>query len=124
MAVLKTIAGFLNTDGGALVVGVDDEGTVTGLENDGFPNDDRFLLHFTNMFNQHIGAEFFEYIKFGIRAVGAQKIFVVSCREAPKPVFVKDRNNDKFYIRSGPSSRQLTTSQVLEYLKDKGKGLV
>jgi predicted HTH transcriptional regulator len=121
--VLKTVAAFLNTDGGALVVGVDDDGALTGIDNDSFPSNDKFLLHFTNMVNQHIGPEFSEYIKFGIRAVGEWKVFVVVCREAPKPAFIRDRDQDKFFIRSGPSSRQLTTSQVLEYVKDRGKEL-
>jgi type I restriction enzyme, R subunit len=33
-AVLKTIAGFLNTDGGTLLIGVDDSGAVLGLDHD------------------------------------------------------------------------------------------
>jgi type I restriction enzyme R subunit len=33
-AVVKTIAGFLNTDGGTLLIGVDDSGTVLGLDHD------------------------------------------------------------------------------------------
>ena len=33
-AVLKTIAAFMNTDGGNLFIGIDDKGTVLGLEND------------------------------------------------------------------------------------------
>jgi type I restriction enzyme R subunit len=33
-AVVKTIAGFLNTDGGTLLIGVDDSSAVLGLEHD------------------------------------------------------------------------------------------
>jgi len=33
-AVVKTIAGFLNTDGGTLLIGVDDSGAVLGLDHD------------------------------------------------------------------------------------------
>jgi type I restriction enzyme R subunit len=33
-AVVKTVAGFLNTDGGTLFIGVDDDGGVIGLEHD------------------------------------------------------------------------------------------
>ena len=35
-AVLKTITAFLNTDGGALLVGVSDDGIISGIEKDGF----------------------------------------------------------------------------------------
>lgn len=116
LACLKTIAAFLNSDGGALLVGVDDNGNVLGLEADQFANEDKYLLHFSNIFNQHIGLEFAQYIDFAIRALGDKKIFVVFCRKSPAPVFVRNKKEESFFIRSGASSRQLTPSQVLEYL--------
>ena len=33
---LKNIVGFLNADGGTLIIGVSDDGTVTGVEDDFF----------------------------------------------------------------------------------------
>ena len=39
-AVLKTIVAFCNTAGGELLIGVADDGSVVGIEHDGFPNDD------------------------------------------------------------------------------------
>lgn len=47
-ASLKTIAAFLNTDGGILLIGVADEGTLLGLNNDKFENEDKLLLFLTN----------------------------------------------------------------------------
>ena len=44
-AALKTIAAFLNTEGGDLLLGVADDGTIVGIERDGFDSDDRFMLH-------------------------------------------------------------------------------
>src|SRR5262249_5865593 len=44
-AVLKTIAAFLNSDGGILVVGVDDKGIPLGLDADGFQSEDKMLQH-------------------------------------------------------------------------------
>jgi hypothetical protein len=40
---LKTIAAFLNSEGGTLLIGVSDSGEILGLDADGFENDDRFL---------------------------------------------------------------------------------
>ena len=47
-AVLRTLAGFLNTNGGTLVVGVADDGTPVGLDVDNFENEDKMALHLAN----------------------------------------------------------------------------
>ncbi len=122
LAVMKSLAAFLNTDGGALIVGVDDQGEVTGLEVDQFPNTDKYLQHFSNLFNQHIGMEFSPFIRFGVRPLGEQQVLVVACRPSPRAVFVKDKQEERFFIRSGASTRQLKTSQVLEYVQERQKG--
>ena len=54
-AVLKTIAAFLNAEGGDLLIGVADDKTVTGIEADRFDNDDRFLLHLSHVVTQGRG---------------------------------------------------------------------
>ena len=41
-AALKTIAAFLNTEGGDLLLGVADDGTIMGIEHDRLENDDKF----------------------------------------------------------------------------------
>jgi hypothetical protein len=48
-AVLKTLAAFLNTRGGTLVIGVDDNGTPLGLEDDGFQSEDKMDQHLANL---------------------------------------------------------------------------
>ena len=45
----------MNTDGGILLLGVSDEGTVMGPEADGFASEDKCRLHFKNLVNQHRG---------------------------------------------------------------------
>jgi DNA-binding NtrC family response regulator len=57
LAVLKTIAAFLNSAGGVLLIGVEDAGKVVGIELDRFPDVDKFQLHFWNLVRQSIGAE-------------------------------------------------------------------
>ncbi|MBN1223178.1 MAG: ATP-binding protein [Candidatus Aminicenantes bacterium] len=43
LAVLKTIAAFLNTAGGDLLLGVGDDGTVTEIERDKFESNDEYI---------------------------------------------------------------------------------
>ena len=119
LAALKTIAAFMNSDGGALMVGVADNGKILGIDADRLENDDKFLRHFSGLFNQHIGLEFIDFIDFAIKSIKGKRIFVVNCRKSPQPVFLRHKKDENFFVRSGPSSRQLTTSQVIEYLKDR-----
>ena len=41
LSALKSVAGFLNAQGGTLMIGVDDDGKVLGLAADKFPNEDK-----------------------------------------------------------------------------------
>lgn len=123
LAVMKSLAAFLNTDGGALIVGVDDQGHVTGLAIDQFSNTDKYLQHFSNLFNQHIGMEFSPFVRFALRPLAEGQVLVVACRPSPRAVFVKDKQEERFFIRSGASTRQLKTSQVLEYVQERQKRL-
>jgi len=116
LAWLKGVVGFLNTDGGVLLIGVDDEGEVIGIDADRFENDDKCLLHFKNLVNQHIGAEFSKYIQAEVRPVNDKTIVAVSCHKAREPVFLMIGKNEEFHIRSGPSSMKLTPRQMLQYL--------
>jgi CRP-like cAMP-binding protein len=55
LAVLKTIAGFLNAKGGVLFIGVDDAGQIVGMEPDQFANTDKMLLHLGHLVSQKLG---------------------------------------------------------------------
>jgi len=61
LAVLKTIAGFLNAQGGTLMVGVGDDGKVLGLSADAFENEDKMGLHLVNLIRDRIGEIFLPY---------------------------------------------------------------
>jgi ATP-dependent Lon protease len=113
--VLKTMVAFLNTEGGTLLVGVKDDGSILGIELDQFPNDDKYLLHLGNLINDKIGKQFIGQIKYGVKLVGDKKIIRVDCKPSTAPVFLKNKDQDEFYVRNGPSSVQLSTSEVLEY---------
>ena len=55
-AALKTIAAFLNTEGGDLLLGVADDRTVVGIEHDRLDNDDKFMLHLAQVVRNGLGA--------------------------------------------------------------------
>jgi len=116
-AVLKTIVAYLNTDGGVLLVGVSNNGEVLGIKNDGFPNEDRFLLHFKQLIKQHIGLNYAPMIEYTPVPVNGKKVLEIDCKKSDEAVFLKpDKNDEEFYIRIGPSSERLTGSKLIEYV--------
>ncbi|WFS61319.1 ATP-binding protein [Pseudodesulfovibrio thermohalotolerans] len=116
-ACLKTVSAFLNTEGGTLLVGVADDGSVTGFDEDGFDSDDRALLHFNNLVDRHIGAEFSRYIDSRVIRMGEKRVLRVHCVPAPAPVILDAAKGEEFYVRSGPASRSLTLKQFYDWLK-------
>ncbi len=116
LAALKTIAAFMNSEGGSLIVGLGDDGSILGIEADRFGNEDKFLLHFNNLIKQHIGLEFSKYISFCIIRIEDKSIFVVDCRKAELPVYVKHGDDEDFYVRVGPGTRKLPMSAAMQYL--------
>lgn len=122
-AVLKTVVAYLNTDGGLLLVGVSNSGEVLGIKNDGFPNEDRFLLHFKQLIKQHIGLNYAPMIEYALVPVGDKEVLEIDCKKSDEAVFLKtDKNEEEFYIRIGPSSERLTGSKLIEYVNRRYNG--
>ncbi|MEA3350768.1 MAG: BREX system Lon protease-like protein BrxL [Chloroflexota bacterium] len=114
-SVLKTIVAFLNKEGGTLLVGIEDDGSVLGIEPDRFSNEDKYLLHFGNLVNDKIGKQHADYIRWGLREIQSKRILRVDCSPSPDAVFLEGKDGEEFYIRTGPASVQLSASEVLEY---------
>ena len=119
IAWLKSVVAFMNTEGGAILIGVNDDGEVLGIEGDRFANDDKFLLHFNNLIKEHVGLSFSSFIRANLRPLGDKQVFVIECRPANEPAFLKKGNEEQFYIRVGPSSRQLPPSEVVKRFRGK-----
>ncbi len=119
IAWLKTVAAFMNSDGGILLIGVDDSGRITGTAADNFASEDKCRLHFKNMLNSHIGAEFTRFIHLKIVCIDEHTVLIVECERVRRPVFLSMGKQEDFYIRSGPSSMKLSMSQMVKYLAER-----
>lgn len=120
-ASLKTIAAFINTNGGHLLIGVNDEAEPIGLENEQFENDDKMLLHLTNLIKTRIGTLFMRYIHLSVEELDEQKVLRVDCFPSEHPAYLSDGNDEYFFIRTGPSTTNLSVSKVYEYIKERFK---
>lgn len=116
-AVLKTIAAFLNSDGGVLLVGVDDEGNVLGLDHDDFRNSDKLFLHLNQLLLDKLGQEAFQDVCSSLSRVRGKEILRIDCTPAPRPIFFQDGDADLFFVRNGPRTISLSIREALSYIQ-------
>lgn len=119
-AVLKTVAAFLNTDGGTLIIGVDDEGNIRGITEDlrtcrdSIDQYERWLMG--NLLSDRIGAEVIsQYVRFRSVPIDGQAVIVIEVARSENIVWATMGNEDTIYVRNGNETRQLTGKKVVEF---------
>lgn len=120
--VMKTIVGFLNAEGGNLIIGVNDEGKVVGLENDykTLPkkNKDGFENHMNMLIKTMISLQFSKYISIKFDRIEGKEICLISVREGHKPAYlVNSDKKEEFFVRVGNSTQPFSMSETSEYIK-------
>jgi len=117
-ACVKTVAAFLNSEGGRLLIGVADNGDIVGIEKDAFDNYDKFQLHLMNTLKHHIGeAAAADVTVELIQAAGNRTVCLVNCLKSATPVYCRPKNGEEhFYVRTGPGTTQLPPREMVTYL--------
>ena len=125
---LKTIAAFLNAEGGTLLLGVGDEGEIVGIEVDGFPNTDKFLLHLLNVVEAALGKSAAAKIDARVLRLRDRTVCAVHCQPSRTPVWARllkmaPKGQERFFVRSGgASTMELEPSKVSDYQRHRGSG--
>ena len=47
------------------------------------------------------------------------RVLLVNCQRSPTEVFVRDENVQRFYVRTGPATTELTGSNMVEYINQR-----
>jgi membrane protein YdbS with pleckstrin-like domain len=126
-AVIKTIVGFMNAEGGTLIVGVSDTNEVRGIERDfnTLPRKDRdgFENHLNMLIKTMVGLQFSKYVRVVfetiIDAVGAEKeLCVITVKESHKPAYLHNGgSHEEFFVRVGNTTQPFSMSEAEEYIK-------
>lgn len=131
--ILKTLAAFGNTDGGILLIGVDDDKNIIGLEKDiktlKKPTIDYYEVHLRNILHQNMGVKYVsENIRMKFENYSKQKaICIIKVLAADVPLYLKIKNRnglseEKFFVRSGNSSQEIKSmSEISDYLNTRFK---
>lgn len=122
LVIAKTIAGFLNADGGTLLIGVDDDGAATGLDADltlmKEPDLDRYELWLTDFLERCLGKPAIANVNVSFELVDKTQVCRVDIEVAPVPVFLDEPGGNRqadMYVRMGNSTRKLLTDEAMEY---------
>ncbi len=120
-AALKTIAAFLNTEGGDLLIGVADDGSIVGIEKDRLESDDKFMRHLAQVVRNGLGDRAGTCIDPKVQVVQGKAVCVVSCQRSPEPVFLKWRGTEAesrgdFFVRSGPGAIRLSRERADSFI--------
>ena len=134
-AAMKTVAAFLNTHGGELVIGVNNARELVGLANDyqtlQHQNSDGFENHFTQVFNAMIGPEFRHLVKLWFPkveqacpndrsdSVGRADLCVIQTLKSKMPVYLKTDNDEYFFVRTGNTTTSLKMSEIEAYQRSR-----
>lgn len=122
--VMKTIAGFLNSNSGVLLIGVRNDGTVTGIEVDyerfsKGKNFDSWLQHFKNLVKNDLGLNSIPYIHVNQIMREGKTVARIEVDKASGPIHMsyklKGIPHVDFFIRAYNTTEALDPREFLDY---------
>lgn len=121
--VLKTIIAFLNSDGGELLIGVDDDGDILGLRNDynlfsKKKDSDKFESLLIDLIKYKIGLEAFDYISIEFLNKYDKEVCYINVEKSSEPFYLKKYKKKEFYVRIGNRSQKQEEKQTEEYVNN------
>lgn len=116
----RTVAGFLNVEGGVLLIGVADDRTVLGLDPDiatlGRRDIDGFEQHLVQILSAYLGGEFIPNARASFQEKDGRTVCMLRVEPSPKPVFLSEKGAKEFFIRTGNTTRPLDTEATHNYI--------
>jgi hypothetical protein len=123
--VLKTLAGYMNSHGGTLLIGVADDGSIVGLEHDytTLKKQDRdgFEQVLMTAVASKLGADACQCVQAVFHSVESKDLCRAIVTAAHRPVYVRDGDAPKLYVRTGVSTRELNVQDAINYTEVRWK---
>jgi hypothetical protein len=126
--IAKTICGMMNHKGGTLLIGVDDNGEITGLERDyktlKIKSADGFEQSIVSIIQHYIGASACSYVQCIFPRRKDLSICWLIIEPVQTPIFLRDGQSAKYFVRTGNSTRELDAQETLKHRESKSKRAV
>ena len=121
-SLVKSVVAFLNTYGGTLLVGVDDSGSLVGIEQD-YPfvksrNRDGWVLWMTDVVSKTAGTVAATDLRVRCHEIDGKTIARIDVTPAAQPVFattLTQPKRDVFYVRLSASTEEVAGQALLDY---------
>jgi serine/threonine-protein kinase len=116
---LKTIAAFLNTKGGTLVIGVGPGGKVTGVEVD-YPrlrehSRDSSRLTFDDVVARDLGAQVTNHISLELEPIDGRTVAIVRCQPREEPTWL----GGELFVRRTASTARLSPQETVAWIHER-----
>lgn len=126
--IVKALAGFLNSRGGTLLIGVGDSGEILGLEQDFAtlskrPDRDGYQQFLVNLVSRSLGAETCACLSISFHPVRGIEVCRIAIGPSPRPLYVEDGVATRFFVRTGNLTQELSTRAAAEYIGDRWRNL-
>jgi uncharacterized membrane protein YeaQ/YmgE (transglycosylase-associated protein family) len=129
LTIAKSVAGLANAEGGTLLIGVADDGSVVGLGGDyaiTLKGDrDGYELWLRDYLGQRLGIRSLHGLRISFEEVAGEDVCRVDVDAANEPVFLAEpggRRTADLYVRLGNSTRRLLTDEAIEYTARRFRG--
>ena len=112
----KEVIAFANTKGGILYIGVEDDGTVVGVE-----GTDRITLQVNNMVRDSIKPDLTMFVRYETQTVEGKQIIAVTVQKGTdRPYYLgrKGLRPSGVYVRNGTSSDPATDTAIRRMIKE------
>jgi ATP-dependent Lon protease len=122
LMVIKSVAAFMNGNGGTLLVGVIDTGEIFGIERDlktlgSKQNRDGFELWLTGLLDNMLGPTATSNVSISFQEFPEGTVCRIDIHRGKKPTFVRGGKGEAdLYVRLNNSTRLLNTADALEYV--------
>jgi hypothetical protein len=126
--IVKTLAGFMNSHGGTLVVGVADDGRIIGIEEDysllGKKDADGWELWLTDLLSNALGKAAAADVLVSIATVEDRTVARIDVGPAARPVFTSttSKSGEKrqsFLVRINNSTQELSGQDAHDYQRSR-----
>ncbi len=122
--IVKTVAAFMNSDGGTLLVGVADDGAIIGLANDfrtfgSKANADAYENWLMTRLLEAIDRDRIRLLRVSFQTIEGKTVCRVDVERSSRPVYIAEANGgEKFWVRMGNSTRDLSISEAHAYVDE------
>jgi hypothetical protein len=119
--ITKAIAGFLNHEGGVVLIGVDDDCQIKGLTRDlmtyggesDIKNRDNLLKDINSTCRNHLGTRVIGLLTITYETIEEEEIIMIEVSASDEPLFDEE---DIFYVRNGPETIRLEGQNLADYI--------